>query len=128
MTCCNSCQNLHKTTALSTAGLLTVTNDTNVGNFDKFCLVLTINPDSVITGAPVAYTVTINGTAVPIIDRWGYPVMSDRLCTRTLYKGRFITVGANSHITLMNVPSGSCDVSVSAASSTEAVNPSTRSK
>lgn len=100
---CNSCANLHKTTALSTTGLLTVTNDTNVGNFDKFCLVLTICPNSVITATPVAYTVTVNGAAVPIIDRWGYPITTDRLKTRTLYKGRFVTVGAASHVTLLNV-------------------------
>lgn len=102
---CNCCQYLHKTTALSTAGLLTVTNDSNAGNFDPFCLVLTINPNSVITGAPVAYTVTINGTAVPILDIWGYPVMTDRLRTRKVYKGRYISTGT-AHVTLTNVP---CD-------------------
>ena len=100
---CNCCANLHKTTALSAAGLLTVTNPNNVGNFDKFCLVLTICPDSVIPGVPVAYTVTINGTAVPVIDKWGYPITSDRLRTRTLYKGRYVTVGTASHVTLLNV-------------------------
>ena len=100
---CNCCANLHKTTGLSAAGLLTVTNPNNVGNFDKFCLVLTICPDSVITGVPVAYTVTINGTAVPVIDKWGYPRTSDRLRTRTLYKGRYVTVGTASHVTLLNV-------------------------
>lgn len=100
---CNCCANLHKTTGLTAAGLLTVTNPNNVGNFDKFCLVLTICPDSVITGVPVAYTVTINGTAVPIIDKWGYPITSDRLSTRTLYKGRYVTVGTTSHVTLLNV-------------------------
>jgi len=100
---CNCCANLHKTTGLSAAGLLTVTNPTNVGNFDKFCLVLTICPDSIITGVPVAYTVTINGTAVPIIDKWGYPITSDRLRTRTLYKGRYVTVAGVSHVTLLNV-------------------------
>jgi hypothetical protein len=84
-------------------GLLTVTNPNNVGNFDRFCLVLTICPNSVITGVPVEYTVTINGTAVPIIDRWGYPITSDRLRTRTLYKGRYVTVDGASHVTLINV-------------------------
>lgn len=118
---CNSCANLHKTTALSTAGLLTVTNATNVGNFDKFCLVLTICPNSVITTTPVAYTVTINGTAVPIIDRWGYPITTDRLKTRTLYKGRFITVGAASHVTLLNV----CDDDAAIASAIAAASTST---
>ena len=103
MTC--NCPYLHKTTALSTAGLLTVTNATNVGNFDRFCLVLTICPNSVITTAPVAYTVTINGAAVPIWDRWGYPITTDRLCTRKCYKGRFID-SATPHVTLMNALSG----------------------
>lgn len=102
MVCSCNCPFLHKTTALSAAGLLTVTNDTNVGNFDKFCLVLTISPDAVITTAPVEYTVTINGAAVPILDRWGYPITTDRLCTRKLYKGRYVE-SATPHVTLMNV-------------------------
>ena len=99
MTC--NCSHLHKTTALSTAGLLTVTNPNNVGNFDPFCLILTICPNSVITGAAVDYTVTVNGTAVPIWDRWGYPITTDRLSTRTLYKGRYIE-SETPHITLIN--------------------------
>lgn len=102
---CNCCENLHKTTALSVAGLLTVTNPNNIGNFDRFCLLLTICPDSVITGVPVAYTVTINGTAVPVWDMWGLPVMTDRLRTRRVYRGRYITTGTP-HLTLTNVP---CD-------------------
>ena len=112
---CNCCQYLHKTTALSTAGLLTVTNPTNVGNFDPFCLVLTINPNSVITGVPVAYTVTVNGTAIPLVDMWGYPVMTDRLRTRKVYKGRYIVNSTESHITLVNVPCGESDVAATVA-------------
>lgn len=112
---CNCCPNLHKTTALSTAGLLTVTNPNNVGNFDPFCLVLTINPDSVITGVPVAYTVTVNGTAIPVVDIWGYPVMTDRLRTRKVYKGRYIVNSSESHITLTNVPCGESDVAATVA-------------
>lgn len=99
MVCC--CSNKHVSTALSAAGLLTVTNATNVGNFDKFFLVLTICPDAVITTAPVAYTVTINGAAVPIVDKWGYPITTDRLCPRTCYKGRYIE-NATPHVTLLN--------------------------
>lgn len=92
---------VHTTTALTTAGLLTVTNPNNIGNFDCFSLVLTICPNSVITGATVPYTVTINGTAVPIWDRWGYPITSDRLCTRKCYVGRYIE-SDTPHITLVN--------------------------
>ena len=101
MTCNCNCPYKHTTTALSDAGLLTVTNATNVGNFERFCLVLTICPDSVITTAPVAYTITINGNAVPIWDRWGYQITTDRLCTRKCYKGRYIE-SATPHLTLMN--------------------------
>lgn len=99
MTC--NCSHIHTSTALSTAGLLTVTNPNNIGNFDKFCLVLTINPDSVITGAAVPYTITINGTAVPILDRWGYAITTDRLCTRKGYIGRYIE-SDTPHLTLLN--------------------------
>ena len=116
---CNCCNNLHKTTALSAAGLLTVTNPNNIGNFDRFCLVLTICPDSVITSTPVAYTVTINGTAVPLIDKWGYPITTDRLRTRTLYKGRYITVGDDSHVTLINVADDIPTTVAAAATETE---------
>lgn len=112
---CNCCQYLHKTTALSTAGLLTVTNPNNVGNFDNFCLLLTICPNSVITTAPVAYTVTINGTSTPIVDMWGYPVMTDRLRTRKVYKGRYVEVGSTPHITLVNVPCGATDIAATIA-------------
>lgn len=98
---CYNCPHLHKTTALSTAGLLTVTNSTNVGNFDKFCLLLTICPNSVITGAAVPYTVTVNGANIPILDKWGYPITTDRLCTRKLYLGRYIE-SDTPHITLVN--------------------------
>lgn len=99
--CTCNCPFKHTTTALSATGVLTVTNATNVGNFERFCLVLTICPDSVITGAPVDYTVTINGTAVPIWDRWGYPITTDRLCTRTCYRGRYVE-SATPHVTLTN--------------------------
>lgn len=116
---CNCCERLHKTTALSAAGLLTVTNATNVGNFDRFCLLLTICPNSVITTAPVAYTVTINGTAVPIWDMWGLPVMSDRLRTRKVYKGRYITTGTP-HVTLINVPCDEAAIASTIAATTSA--------
>ena len=112
---CNCCANLHKTTGLSTAGLLTVTNPNNIGNFDTFCLLLTINPDSVITSDPVAYTITLNGVNVPIVDIWGYPVMTDRLRTRKIYHGRYIVVGTTPHITLTNVACGATDVSATIA-------------
>ena len=112
---CNCCANLHKTIGLTAAGILSVTNSNNIGNFDPFCLLLTINPDSVITTTPVAYTVTVNDANVPLVDMWGYPVMSDRLRTRKVYRGRYIVVGDTPHITLVNVPCGATDVAATVA-------------
>ena len=106
MTC--NCPYVHTTTALSDAGLLTVTNANNVGNFERFRLILTINPDGVITTAPADYTITINGSAVPIWDKWGYPITTDRLQTRTCYKGRYIE-SATPHLTLMNALSSEAE-------------------
>ena len=107
---CNCCANLHKSTGLTAAGILSVTNSNNIGNFDPFCLLLTINPDSIITTAPVAYTVTVNDANVPLVDMWGYPVMTDRLRTRKIYHGRYIVIGTTPHITLTNVACGATDV------------------
>lgn len=115
---CNCCDNLHKTTGLTAAGILSVTNSNNIGNFDTFCLLLTINPDSVITTSPVAYTVTVNDANVPLVDMWGYPVMSDRLRTRKIYRGRYIIIGDTPHITLTNVPCGATDVAATVAANT----------
>ena len=116
---CNCCPYMHKTTAISTAGVLTVTNPNNVGNFDRFCLCFTINPSSVVTTSPVALTVTINGVAVPIVDEWGYPVMSDKVVTRKKYVGRYITLSDDSHVTLENVPCVTQSGSVTAVTNTE---------
>ena len=100
---CNCCPYMHKTTAISATGTVTVTNSTNVGNFDRFCLCFTINPSNVITTAPVALSVTVNGAEVPIIDEWGYLVNSDKVTTRRKYFGRYI-VNGTPHVTLLNVP------------------------
>ena len=112
---CNCCANLHKSTNLTAAGILSVTNSNNIGNFDPFCLVLTINPDSIITTSPVAYTVTVNDVNVPLLDMWGYPVMSDRLRTRKVYRGRYIIADGEPHITLTNVACGATDVAATIA-------------
>ena len=112
---CNCCANLHKSTNLTAAGILSVTNSNNIGNFDPFCLLLTINPDSIITTAPVAYTVTMNDANVPLVDMWGYPVMTDRLRTRKVYRGRYIIADGEPHITLTNVACGATDVAATIA-------------
>lgn len=100
---CN-CGILHRGISLTDAGVLTVTNPNNISNFDEFNLVICLNPNNFITGAPVAYTVTINGENIPLIDIWGYPIRTDRLVPRKVYRGRYISgTGITTHISLINL-------------------------
>ena len=115
---CNCCEHLHKSTGLTADAIMTVTNSTNVGNFDPFCLLLTINPNTVITGAPVAYTVTVNGVSVPIVNIWGVPVTTDVLRTRRIYHGRYVIVAGEPHVTLADAPCDEAAVAAAMAAST----------
>ena len=100
---CN-CENLHKGISLASSGVLTVTNPNNISNFEDFNLVVCLNPNNFITGEPLPYQITINGVNVPVWDIWGYPIKTNRLCPRKLYKGKYVSgTGITTHITLANV-------------------------
>ena len=102
---CNCNQNLHKTVSLDATGLLTVTNSTNIANLMPFDLVLCSNPDPIITGAPVNFTITINGATAELKNRYGLPISTDHLRTRRVYHGRYIvpTTGTP-YVILLDTP------------------------
>ena len=81
---------IHVANSLTADGLLTVTNPNNIASGDRFVLILATNPDNVITGAPVNYTVTINGTAVQIRNKYAARVSSDKLEQRRPYRGYYL--------------------------------------
>lgn len=109
--------NLHRGTNLTAEGVLTVTNPNNISNFDDFNLVICLNPNNIITGAPVPYQITVNGANVPVWDMWGYPIYTNRLCPRKVYRGKYVSgTGITTHITLANV----CCTIADALSSTQA--------
>lgn len=116
MTC--NC-NLHKATNLTTAGVLTVTNSNNIANLMPFDLVLCLNPNNVITGAPVNYTITVNGVAIPLLNRVGLPISTDHLMPRKRYHGYYIvpTTGGP-YVILANTP---CDLAYAVSSASVAV-------
>ena len=100
MTC--NC-NLHRATNLTTAGLLTVTNSNNIANLMPFDLVICLNPSSVITGAPVNYTVGVNGLTVPLLNRVALPVSTDHLMPRKRYHGYYIVpTSGDPYVILVN--------------------------
>lgn len=109
--------NLHRGTNLTAEGVLTVTNPNNISNFDDFNLVICLNPNNIITGAPVPYQITVNGEDIPVRDMWGYPIYTNRLCPRKVYRGKYVSgTDITTHITLANV----CCTIADALSSTQA--------
>ena len=105
MTCCNP--HFHKVTQLTAsedAVNMTVTNNTNVSSLDYFELVLCVNPKTVVTGAPLPYTLTLNGTAYPLLNKYALPIKSNRLCTRKRYYGSFVSSASGQYVILWNTP------------------------
>lgn len=109
---CNCNPNFHKVTNLTSVGtdtqtgvLMTITNDTNIASLDYFELVLCVNPSSVVTGAPVPYTVTVNGTAVAVNNKYGLPIYTNRLHTRKRYYGSYVVPETGTpYVILWNTP------------------------
>ena len=112
----------HLGTALTEAGVLTVTNSTNIGNFEPFTLRLRENLTASITAAPVLYQATINGAAVYLKSAFGTYIPTNRLCARVVYRGRYIVPETGDpYIVLLNVPVASTDTSL-VPTTTEATN------
>jgi len=109
---CNCNPNFHKVTALASVGettqtgvLMTVTNDTNIASLDYFELVLCTNPGGVVTGAPVPYTIEINGAAVALNNKYGLPIYTNRLHTRKRYYGSYVVPSeGDPYVILWNTP------------------------
>lgn len=107
MSCiCNCNPNFHKSVGLTADGVLTISNPTNISNLDPFEFVLTINPNTVIAGAPVNYTITVNGVPVALKNRLGLPISTDRLRVRKPYYGYYVvpTGGDDPYVIFLNTP------------------------
>lgn len=92
----------HLGTALTAAGVLTVSNPNNIASGERFVLALALNPDSIITGTPVNYTVTINGVAVKMVNIFGAQISTDKLIPRIPYRGYYFvpTDGEDPYVVL----------------------------
>lgn len=116
MTCncnCNTNPYFHKTTALQSVEesggnayvRMTVTNSTNIDSLDYFELVLTINPNTVVTGAPVPFQINVNGVDVALKNRYSRPINTNRLNVRKRYYGAYVApVGEDPYVILWNTP------------------------
>lgn len=104
----NYCNTFHKSTALTVTGdnlVMTVTNSTNLSNLDNFELVMCQNPSTVVTTAPIPIQITINGTAVTLLNKYSLPIYSNRLCSRKKYYGAYVVPTTGSpFVILWNTP------------------------
>lgn len=103
-----TCNTFHKSTALTVTGgnlVMTVTNSTNISNLDDFELVMCQKPSNVVTTAPIPMQITINGTAVSLLNRYSLPIYSNRLSPRKKYYGAYVvpTTG-DPFVILFNTP------------------------
>lgn len=83
-----------------------------------FDMVLCLNPNNVITGAPVNYTITINGTVATVLNRYGLPISTDHLMPRKVYRGRYIIpTSGDPYVIFLNTP---CDIAYALSSASVA--------
>lgn len=110
---CNCNPYFHKVTALEQVGGETptgvnmiITNNTNIGDLAYFELVLTVNPNTVVTGTPLPYTLTINGETAKLFNNVGLPIYTNRLNMRKRYYGRYVVPSTGDpYVILLNTPS-----------------------
>ena len=115
---CNCNPNVHKVISMTSDGVLTVTNPNNISNFDNFILIMCVNPNSVITGAPVNLSITVNGATYALKNRYGLPISSDRLMPRRRYFGNYIVPeGGPAYVILLDTP---CNIAYAGSSASTA--------
>lgn len=135
--------NFHIVTALTptptetpTSLVMTITNAGNISNLQPFELVLARNPYSVITGDPVPFQVTVNGTNVSLLNKYSLPIYSNRLAMRKKYYGAYVVPDeGDPYVILWNTPNnpayatgGTPVAATTTTTTTPSVSPTTRSK
>ena len=92
-----NCQNNHRVVTVTNTGTaiaLEVMDSTNIGDMERFNLIVCKPISALVTGAPVPVTVTINGVAgIPVKNAFGLPLMSNVVPWGKTF-GRFVQDGA----------------------------------
>lgn len=109
-----------------TSLVMTVTNDGNISSLENFTLVLARNPYSVITGDPVPFQVTVNGTNVSLLNKYSLPIYSNRLSMRKVYYGSYVVPDeGDPYVILWNTPSNPAYATPNVTAPTTATSTST---
>ena len=79
---CNCNRTIHRVTNIASSSTLvnlTVTNGTNVGNLERFTLLISRCKQVNVASNPLPVTITINNTTMPLLDKNGIQIMSNKI-------------------------------------------------
>lgn len=98
---CNCNSNIHRVISITVGESvdLAVTDNTNIGNQERFGLIISCKKAMTIPAAPLPVTITINGVAMPVLDKNAQQVMSN-----TLPRKAFGKVILSSNTTTVTAP------------------------
>lgn len=97
-------------TATDTNVVLTATNSTNISSLEclNFGVPCSKNITDVVTGEPLPVQITINGTAVSLLNKYSLPILSNKVPRRA--KGAYVVPATGSpFVILFTTPYCKCD-------------------
>lgn len=97
-------------TATDTNVVLTATNSTNISSLEclNFGIPCDKNVSDVVTGEPLPVQLTINGTAVALLNKYSLPILSNRVPRRA--KGSYVVpTGGTPYVILHTTPCCKCN-------------------
>lgn len=102
---CVNCKNFHKSSSITTTETNVVVafadNPTDIANEQRFCFA--ICQDVPTAGDALAVQLTVNGTAISLLDKYGNPVPGCGLTKGHIYKGYYGT-GGTAHVISTSLP------------------------
>lgn len=101
---CVNCNKCHRVATIDITGIITLVNEpTDLRNEDRFCFFIprSLSIPDIASDTPV--TISINGAAVEVRDRFGNPMTIDNIRGGLFYSGYYGTEGIP-HVQVVNTP------------------------
>lgn len=101
---CVNCNKCHRVATIDITGIITLVNEpTDLRNEDRFCFFIprSLSIPDIASDTPV--TISINGAAVEVRDRFGNPMTINDIRGGLFYNGYYGTEGV-AHVQVVNIP------------------------
>jgi hypothetical protein len=106
---CNKiCHKVETVTATDTNVVLTVTDSNNISSLDCFNFSTGCKSvNDVVTGVPLPVQITVNETAVSLLNKYSLPILSNRVPCRS--RGAYVVPdGGTPYVILFDTPPCKC--------------------